>query len=282
MKEWSDYIQFPVKNRNEDIEQNCYSLYTKFGVESLIITRSEQGITLINKENEFYHIPSKAKEVYDVSGAGDTVIAAIGVFWNEDKSILEAIHLANEAAGLAVGKKGTAEVSLRELEDVISKNLIEITNKIVTREQLKELIQIWRKNGERIVFTNGCYDIFHRGHAYSIYAASQYGDRLIVAINSDSSVKRLKGEERPVNHEYDRAYVIAALGCVDCVVIFGEDTPEELLKIVHPDVLVKGGDYKEEEVVGREYAGKVQLIQYVQGYSTTKLIQRIEGKDQKK
>lgn len=276
LKEFSEFIGIQLHNTNKDIETKCRSLYGTLEIEYLMITRSEKGSTLIDKSNVHYHMPSKAREVYDVSGAGDTVIATLSLFWNKNGDIFDAIRLSNEAAGIVVGKRGTATVSEKELDDINAEQIAQISNKIVTIEKLMETIQTWKLKGESIVFTNGCYDIFHKGHAYSIYAAAKFGQHLIVAINSDSSVRRLKGEGRPINSEYDRAYVIAALGCVDRVIIFSDDTPDAILKDIKPDILVKGGDYKLEEVIGREYANRVELIRYIDGYSTTDLIQKIE------
>lgn len=279
LKEMSEYLGCPIQNSNIEIENKCYSLQTLNEIEYLMITRSEKGITLIDKDNQYFHMESKAKEVYDVSGAGDTVIATLGLFWGKERSIMDAIRLSNDAAGIVVGKKGTATVTEAELEE--RKRTFEITNKIVTQEQIMENVKAWKKSGESIVFTNGCYDIFHKGHVYSVYEAAKLAKHLIVGVNSDCSVRKLKGSGRPVNSERDRAYMIAALGCVDNVVIFNETTPELLIKEIRPDVLVKGGDYRAEDVIGKEYAGRVELIQYLDGYSTTRLIQQFEGRNAK-
>lgn len=280
LKEMSEYLGCPIQNSNIEIENKCYSLQTLNEIEYLMITRSEKGITLIDKDNQYFHMESKAKEVYDVSGAGDTVIATLGLFWSKERSIIDAIRLSNDAAGIVVGKKGTATVTEVELEE--RKRTFEITNKIVTQEQVMENVRVWKKSEESIAFTNGCYDIFHKGHVYSVYAAAKLAKHLIVGVNSDCSVRKLKGSGRPVNSERDRAYMIAALGCVDNVVIFNETTPELLIKEIRPDVLVKGGDYRAEDVIGREYAGRVELIQYLDGYSTTRLIQQFEGRNAKR
>lgn len=276
MKEISEYLQKTIKNIDSEIDEICSDLNEKLQVEYLMITRSEKGISLIDINKKSYHFPSKAKEVYDVSGAGDTVIAMLGVYWNNRNNIFEAIHLANTAAGIVVGKKGTATVSEEELMNTFSGKETFPEKKIVPKDTLKKIVLNWKSKGETIAFTNGCYDIFHRGHAYSIYTAAQYAQHLIVAINSDQSVKRLKGKDRPINSDMDRAYVIASIGCVDKVIVFEEDTPAELLSIIQPDVLVKGGDYKIEEIAGREYAGRVELVGYIEGYSTTDLLYKVE------
>lgn len=278
LKELSEFLSQDIINEDREIEKKCFSLYQSLNIDYLMITRSEKGITLIDKENTITHMPSRAREVYDVSGAGDTVIAVLGLFWGEkEDGVLQTIQLANEAAGIVVGKTGTATVSEKELEEVQFEQLRKLNNKIVTHEKLLDIVREWKRKKETIAFTNGCYDIFHKGHVYSIYAAAQYCQHLIVAVNSDSSVRRLKGEGRPLNQEYDRAYVIAALGCVDYVTIFNENTPELLLRDIKPDVLVKGGDYQLENVIGREYVTRVELVKYIEGYSTTGLIHKMEG-----
>lgn len=273
LKELSIYLGEHLKNENSVLEEKCVGICEKLKIDYLLITRSEKGMTLIDRNNHFKHYESKAREVYDVSGAGDTVVAALATFFYEE-GIEKSVEIANMTAGIAVGKRGTATVSLSEIKEELEKNKeYSIRKKIVSKEQLLPLVNEWKQAGNTVAFTNGCYDIFHKGHVYSIYASAEFGDRLIVAINSDDSVKRLKGPERPINHEYDRAYVIAAMGCVDAVIIFGEDTPERLLEEVRPDVLVKGGDYRPDEIKGREYAGRVELVSYIDGYSTTKLIE---------
>lgn len=273
LKELSIYLGEHLKNENSVLEEKCFGICEKLKIDYLLITRSEKGMTLIDRNNHYKHYESKAREVYDVSGAGDTVVAALATFFYEE-GIEKSVEIANMTAGIAVGKRGTATVSLSEIKEELEENKeYSIRKKIVSKEQLLLLVNEWKQTGNTVAFTNGCYDIFHKGHVYSIYAAAEFGDRLIVAINSDDSVKRLKGSERPINHEYDRAYVIAAMGCVDAVIIFGEDTPERLLEAVRPDVLVKGGDYRPDEIKGREYAGRVELVSYIDGYSTTKLIE---------
>lgn len=273
MKELSIYLGEHIINENSVLEEKCVGICERLKIDYLLITRSEKGMTLIDRNNHFKHYESKAQEVYDVSGAGDTVVAALATFFYEE-GIEKSVEIANITAGIAVGKRGTATVALSEIKEELEKNKeYSIRKKIVSKEELLLLVKEWKQTGNTVAFTNGCYDICHKGHVYSIYAAAEFGDRLIVAINSDDSVKRLKGPERPINHEYDRAYVIAAMGCVDAVTVFREDTPEQLLEAVRPDVLVKGGDYRPEEIMGREYAGRVELVSYIDGYSTTKLIE---------
>lgn len=275
LKEVSEYLSTAMINDNEEIDNKCKSLCAEIGVDYLLVTRSEKGMTLIDDVENSIHIESKALDVYDVSGAGDTVIAALSYFWDKTNYI-DAVKLANKAAGIVVGKQGTATVTMEELRDSESAPIKQIVKKIVEWDELKSVVKKWKADKETIAFTNGCFDIFHKGHAYLIYSASEYAEHLIVAVNSDSSVKRLKGDNRPINNEFDRAYVIAALGCVDYVIIFGEDTPKELLQFIKPDVLVKGGDYRKDEVVGREYAIEVVLVKYIEGYSTTGTIEKMK------
>jgi D-beta-D-heptose 7-phosphate kinase/D-beta-D-heptose 1-phosphate adenosyltransferase len=283
LKEISEYLNKNIRNNNSDIEEKCKCICNMIGVQYVLLTRSEQGMTLIDKNNNFVHLPSQAKEVFDVSGAGDTVVAALSCFINKTDNILEEISIANIAAGIVVSKKGTAVVTLEEINEVImNKKSLKIRKKIMNITELMEKVLRWKNNKESIVFTNGCFDIFHKGHVHLIYSAAELGDHLIVAINSDASVKRIKGDNRPINNELDRAYVIAAIGCVDAVVIFDDDTPEKILNMIRPNILVKGGDYKIEEVIGREFADKVVLINYIDGYSTTGIINKMNKNDVRK
>lgn len=267
LKETSELIGNKIKNTNLEIRAKCNNLHDQVRSKYLLITRSECGMSLISKDS-INHIPSIAKEVFDVTGAGDTVVATIAAFINRDNT-LGSVILANKAAGIVVSKIGTSTVTQEELERD------PIADKIMFIDSLLDQIKLWKD--ERIVFTNGCFDLFHRGHAHLLYKASEFGKKLIVAINSDESVKRLKGDDRPINNEYDRAYVIASQSHVDAVIIFNEITPENILKLIKPNVLVKGGDYMIEEVIGREYANKVEIINYLHGYSTTKTVNKIEG-----
>lgn len=280
LKELSRLINTKLKNSNIEIEDKCKGVCDKFGIQYLLLTRSENGMTLIDRNNNFEHIPSKAKEVFDVTGAGDTVVAVLSSFIKKTEDILLSINIANIAAGIVVSKLGTAVVTLDEIDEVLmNEKGDQIKNKIMNINSLMQKIERWKYKNESIVFTNGCYDIFHKGHVHSIYSASEFGDHLIVAINSDASVKRIKGNNRPINNEYDRAYVMAAIGCVDAVIIFKEDTPEEILNMIRPNTLVKGGDYKIEEVVGKEFADRVKIISYINGYSTTGMVNKMSGDD---
>ncbi len=227
-----------------------------------IITLSEEGIALLDKD--FEKIPTVAKDVFDVTGAGDTVIASIAISLVERNCIKEAVEFANKAAAVAVSHVGCYAVKRDEIES------LDKDKKIVT---LEELLKILPKD-KKIVFTNGCFDILHSGHVKYLKEAKSFGDILIVGLNSDESVKRLKGESRPINTFEDRATVLSALEAVDFVVGFSDDTPYELIKAIKPDVLVKGGDYEGKEVVGSDIAKETKLVQFVDGKSTTSIIQR--------
>ena len=216
-----------------------------------------------------------AQEVYDVSGAGDTVIATIAAFLAAGYELTEAVEASGYAAGLSVSKPGTYMVTPREVINYVHHSGVWYRDKLIDRSELLELLRSWRATDEKIVFTNGCFDILHIGHIEYLNQARRLGSKLMVGVNTDASVRRLKGEGRPINNEQDRALSLAALQCVDAVVLFSEDTPAELIGSVRPDVLVKGGDYKIEEIVGREYAAEVRTIPLTEGRSTTGLIERI-------
>ncbi len=241
-----------------------------------LITLSEDGIAIF--DDKLTIKPTVAREVYDVTGAGDTVLASLGYALAYEKDLVSALEFANLAAGVVVGKLGSATATLDEIEDYrISLHKGSIGNHIKTFDEIKVQVERLKKMGKKIVFTNGCFDILHRGHVTYLDTAKSFGDVLILGLNTDNSVKRLKGDDRPINAEDDRAYVLAALESVDFVVKFDEDTPYELIKLVQPDVLVKGGDYEGKEVVGSDIADEVKLVQFVDGQSTTKTIERICG-----
>lgn len=241
-----------------------------------IITLSDQGIALL-KDDEVIIRPTVAREVFDVTGAGDTVLAALGFALSLNNSIEEALEFANLAAGVVVGKLGSATVSLDEIEEYkssLNKSSIELHIKTV--QDIEKISERLKKQNKKIVFTNGCFDILHKGHVSYLDVAKSFGDVLILGLNSDESVKRLKGENRPINTQDDRAYILSALECVDYVVIFDEDTPYELISKVRPDVLVKGSDYEGKEVVGSDIALETKLVEFVDGKSTTKTIEKIK------
>ncbi|MDQ7047907.1 MAG: D-glycero-beta-D-manno-heptose-7-phosphate kinase [Sulfurovum sp.] len=241
-----------------------------------LITLSEDGIAVF--EDKLVMKPTVAREVYDVTGAGDTVLASLAYALAQGKTLLFALEFANLAAGVVVGKLGSATATLDEIEHYrasINKGTIE--SHIKSFDALKIQVDRLKKLGKKIVFTNGCFDILHRGHVSYLDIAKSYGDVLILGLNSDESVRALKGKNRPINSEEDRAYILSALESIDFVTIFSDDTPYELIKMVEPDVLVKGGDYEGKEVVGSDIAGEVKLVQFVDGRSTTKTIHKIQS-----
>ncbi len=241
-----------------------------------LITLSEDGIALYDDEVKIF--PTVAKEVFDVTGAGDTVIASIAFSLSVGKTIDEVAKFANLAAGVVVGKIGSATVTMNEIEEHEA-SLHKSTSDahIKNFEDIESIVNRCRVNGKKVVFTNGCFDILHVGHVKYLQIAKSFGDILIVGLNSDASVSRLKGPSRPVNIAEDRAYLLAALEAVDFVVPFEEDTPYELIKMIEPDVLVKGGDYEGKVVVGTEFAKELKLVDFVDGKSTTKTIEKIQG-----
>lgn len=232
-----------------------------------LITLSEDGIGILENE-ELQVFPTLAQEVYDVTGAGDTVIASLCFALSQGKSIQEACKFANSAAAVVVAKVGSATATQEEIYLFSQDSGVE--SKILSSP--KDLPQ-----NANIVFTNGCFDILHKGHVSYLQKAKELGDILVVGLNSDCSVKALKGEERPINSQEDRAYLLASLECVDFVIIFDELTPYELIKEISPSILVKGADYEGKEVVGSEFAKEVRLLEFVEGKSTTNIIKKIKG-----
>ncbi|NJD91551.1 MAG: D-glycero-beta-D-manno-heptose-7-phosphate kinase, partial [Geobacter sp.] len=227
-------------------------LLEQLGLSALLITRSEAGMSLFRENGATLHIPTVAREVYDVSGAGDTVLALLSLGIAAGMSMDDAAALANTAAGIAVGKLGTSTVSPAEIMAEIARGHLDSDNKIKNLDTLVTIIEAERAKGRRIAFTNGCFDLLHVGHVKYLQKARSFGDLLIMGLNSDASIKRLKGEKRPLIGQDERAHILAALDCIDYVVIFDEDTPLELITALKPDILVKGGDYTLEGVVGRE------------------------------
>ncbi|KEQ19510.1 bifunctional D-glycero-beta-D-manno-heptose-7-phosphate kinase/D-glycero-beta-D-manno-heptose 1-phosphate adenylyltransferase HldE [Endozoicomonas numazuensis] len=267
----------PCKDEQELVTKG-HALLEELELEALLITRSEHGMTLIRRDEQEVHLPARAREVFDVTGAGDTVISTLATALAAGAELPKAAALANIAAGIVVAKLGTATVSMPELRREVNREL-GAERGVVTRDQLKIALEDAQAHGEKIVFTNGCFDIIHAGHVGYLEQARQQGDRLVLAINSDASVKRLKGEGRPINSEDRRMAVLAGLEAVDWVVCFEEDTPEELLRMVKPDVLVKGGDYTIDEVVGApivyEYGGEVKVLAFLDNCSTTAIVEKI-------
>ena len=242
-----------------------------------LITLSEQGVSLYDGESLRNH-PTQTREVFDVTGAGDTVLAALGFAISCNLNIDEAVKFANLAAGVVVGKIGSATATLNEIiEYESSLNQSTSDAHIKTIDEITSLSSELKTRDKKIVFTNGCFDLIHAGHVRYLEEAKNLGDILILGLNSDRSVKVLKGKDRPVNSEQDRAYILAALEAVDYVVIFDEDTPYNLISAIKPHTLVKGGDYEGKKVVGQDIADELKLIQFVDGKSTTKIIERIQN-----
>ncbi len=263
----------------EDIIEKGLALIKHYDFNALLITRSEKGMTLLRPEYEAYHLPTQAKEVFDVTGAGDTVISILATALADGRSYEEACYLANAAAGVVVGKLGTSTLTPSELENAIHQRT-ETGFGIMNEQQLKNIIQKAKQTGEKIVMTNGCFDILHPGHVSYLENARKLGDRLIVAVNSDHSVKRLKGESRPINDLDSRMAVLAGLASVDWVVPFEEDTPQRLISEILPDLLVKGGDYQPHEIAGSkevwENGGDVKVLNFENGCSTSNIIKKIQ------
>jgi len=242
-----------------------------------MITLSEDGIAILDENNNVIKKPTVAREVFDVTGAGDTVLASLGYYLALDKNIEDAMEFANLAAGVVVGKIGSATATLEEIEEYKSSlHKSSIESHIKTFEEIETTVARLKKQNKKIVFTNGCFDILHKGHVQYLDKAKSFGDVLILGLNSDASVSALKGPNRPINNEDDRGYILAALESVDYVVLFTDDTPLSLIEIVKPDVLVKGGDYEGKKVVGSEIAGELKLVQFVDGKSTTRTIEKIQ------
>jgi len=259
---------------DESLQKALIKLKDECNLDISLITLSEDGIATF--DNVMKKFPTVAKEVFDVTGAGDTVIASIAFALSADKSIEEVARFSNLSAGVVVGKIGSATVTLDEIfEYEASLHKTTSDAHIKAFGEIDEIVQRYKANGKKVVFTNGCFDILHVGHVKYLQIAKSFGDVLIVGLNSDASVKRLKGETRPINIAQDRAYLLAALEAVDFVVPFEEDTPFKLIKMLKPDTLVKGGDYEGKEVVGTEFSGELKLVDFVDGKSTTKTIQKI-------
>jgi len=261
----NDSLNLAIKKLKEDLD-----------LKVSLITLSEQGIAVFDDELRIH--PTLAKEVFDVTGAGDTVLASLGFALSCNNNIDEALKFANLASGVVIGKIGSAAASMAEIIDYeTSLNQVSSQNCIKTWREILPIVSKIKNLDKKIIFTNGCFDILHAGHIEYLEKAKEFGDILILGLNSDSSVKRLKGKNRPINTQIDRAHIIASLHVVDYVVIFDEDTPLELIKIIEPDVLVKGSDYKGKKVAGENIAKELKLIKFIDGKSTSKTIKRIQN-----
>lgn len=268
----------PLRNDLE-IEAAAQVASASFGG-CVLVTRSEEGMTLFQSDNSVTHVKARKSEVYDVSGAGDTVVATIASVISAGQDLETAVIIATSAASIVVGKLGTATVTRDELSTSLLEEM-QAGQPLVSLDRAQAKIKQWRHHGARVVFTNGCFDIVHPGHIALIQAAAAEGDKLIVAINSDASVRRLKGTTRPLQDEQARATVIGALRDVDMVIVFDEDTPLETIQTLRPDVLVKGADYRENDVVGgdfvKTYGGSVVLADLVSGRSTTSIVKKMQN-----
>ncbi|MFZ7236216.1 bifunctional D-glycero-beta-D-manno-heptose-7-phosphate kinase/D-glycero-beta-D-manno-heptose 1-phosphate adenylyltransferase HldE [Avibacterium gallinarum] len=264
----------------DDIVEKGLKLIRDIELNALLVTRSEKGMTLLRLDQPPFHLPTEAKEVFDVTGAGDTVISVLATALADGRSFEESCYLANVAAGIVVGKLGTSTVSNVELENAIHGRTTTGFG-VMNEQQLKEAVAQAKQRGEKIVMTNGVFDIIHPGHVSYLDNARKLGDRLIVAVNSDASVKRLKGESRPINPLEARMAVLAGLAAVDWVVEFSEDTPQRLISEVLPDLLVKGGDYKPEEIAGGKEViangGEVKVLNFENGFSSSNVINKIRS-----
>ena len=256
------------------------ALLKNLNLEALLITRGKKGMTLIQKNKSVIHLNAMTHEVFDVTGAGDTVIAVLAAAIASNQSVEVATMLANTAASLVVKKLGTATVTI----DEINKNLYDEATSlsIPNKKYALELINEAKKSGKKIIMTNGCFDIIHTGHVRYLSKAKSLGDYLVIAVNDDESVKRLKGNGRPINTLEDRMLVLNSLASVNLVIPFSQDTPEEIISSVNPDVLVKGGDYKEENIAGaesvRKSGGEVVIVPFDEGYSTSLILKKLKDK----
>jgi D-beta-D-heptose 7-phosphate kinase/D-beta-D-heptose 1-phosphate adenosyltransferase len=264
---------------DEALVEKAGNLRATLELDAILVTRSEAGMTLIERDGPAQHLTASAQEVFDVTGAGDTVIAVMAGGLSAGLSMADAARYANHAAGVVVAKLGTASVTPEELEHAISDRDLDSFDRRPSEDEVLSRLAKCRAAGQRIVMTNGCFDLLHPGHIRYLQQAAKLGDLLIVAVNDDDSVRRLKGAGRPVNTVEDRMAVLAALEAVDFVLPFSEDTPERLIDLVAPDTLVKGGDYTVEQIAGHESVlargGDVIILDFVPGHSTTEMIERI-------
>ena len=273
----------PIKIASQpDIERTAEYLVSLTKAEALLMTRGKDGMILFQNDCKPINIPTVAREVFDVTGAGDTVISVFGMMVFSGFSFEEAAILANMAASIVVGKVGTAVISLREIDEFLQEEMLSTSQTVLELDELKKLVSLAKATNKTVVFTNGCFDLIHGGHIEFLQKAKSHGDILIVGINTDKSVRALKGDDRPIKKLEERANILSALKYVDYITTFDELTPENLIKEIRPDVLAKGSDYKINEVVGREivegYGARVELVPIVKGLSTTQTVKKILGK----
>ena len=273
-KEASEATNISIKD-NKSLLKVIQILKDQCNLEASLITLSEEGVAIFDSALRIH--PTTAREVFDVTGAGDTVLASLGFALSCNKNIDEAVKFANLASGVVVGKIGSATATMNEIiEYESSLNQSTSDYHIKTWDEISPIISALKSKNKKIVFTNGCFDILHIGHIKYLETAKSLGDILILGLNSDDSVRRLKGENRPINHQDDRAYILASLEVIDYVVIFDEDTPIDLITLIKPDILTKGSDYEGKEVVGQDIAKELKLINFINGKSTTNTIERIK------
>ena len=274
-KEASEATNTIIKD-DESLKVALKKLKKQCNLDVSIITLSHQGVAVYDSTLRIH--PTAAREVFDVTGAGDTIIAALGFAMALNNNIDSAIKFANIAAGVVVGKIGSATVTLNEVSGYEnSLNRVNVESKIKNFDMVRKIATELRDKNKKIIFTNGCFDILHVGHVKYLEEAKKLGDVLILGLNSDISVRRIKGKSRPINSQNDRAYLLASLESVDYVVIFNEDTPLDLITLIEPDILAKGSDYDGQEVVGQEIAKELRLIEFIDGISTSNIIERIQN-----
>jgi len=279
-KEAEQALGRPIESLDE-LPDAARELISSAQLEAAVITLGSEGIFYLDAQGRSDRVPTQARAVFDVTGAGDTVISHLALGLAAGLELGAAVRLANHAAGIVVGRRGAASVTRSELRAVLTAEVgsaVAGRGKVIAQADLPELVALWRREGKRVVFTNGCFDVLHRGHVEYLRFARSKGDALLVGVNDDASVRRLKGDARPVNPIDDRLFVLAALDAVDAVVAFPEDTPERLVRDVTPDVLVKGADWADKGVVGREWVeqhgGRVELAPLLEGRSTTVILER--------
>ena len=280
----------PNRGELEGVVGRCDSLYEAFiraqtlaetlDARGILVTLSENGMALVRQGETPLHMPTHARDVFDVTGAGDTVIATFGACLAAGSDAQHAMRMANVAAGVVVGKLGTSSVSAQEIRDALALEDLSLSKGATSLAALQEQVKQCHQRGEKVVFTNGCFDLLHAGHVRYLKQAAELGDRLIVAMNSDASISRLKGPQRPIVTLDERMEVMASLNCVDWVIAFEDDTPQSLIDALKPDVLVKGGDYVAEKIVGydtvKKNGGEVTVLPFVEGCSTTSIVDKIK------
>jgi len=270
----------PIKIQDKiDLDRAAEYLLNLTHAESLLITRGKDGMTLYPNKEKPIDIPTQAKEVFDVTGAGDTVVSVLAMALAAGFNYPDSAWLSNMAASIVVGKVGTAIVTLNEINEYLQEEMLRTSQSVLKLEELNKIVSLAKSTGKTVVFTNGCFDLIHGGHIEFLQKAREKGDLLVVGLNSDKSVRAIKGDGRPIKTEKERANIISALKYVDYITIFDETTPEEVIREVRPDILVKGDDYGIDEVVGREivegYGARVELIPIVKGLSTTNIVTKI-------